>query len=49
MIDGQALALAEGEEIIPGLILVKITPEEVLIRDNQGNSRKITVKENSDE
>jgi len=49
LIDGQALALAEGEEIIPGLILVKITPEEVLIRDNQGNSRKIKVKDNSDE
>ena len=49
LIDGQALALAEGEEIIPGLKLVKITPEEVLIRDSQGNSRKIKVKENNDE
>jgi len=49
LIDGQALALAEGEEIIPGLRLDKITPEEVLIRDNQGNSRKIKVKENSDD
>ena len=49
LIDGQALALAEGEEIIPGLRLDKITPEEVLIRDSQGNSRKIKVKENNDE
>jgi len=49
LIDGQALALAEGEEIIPGLRLDKITPEEVLIRDSQGNSRKIKVKENSDD
>ncbi|HNT01413.1 MAG TPA: hypothetical protein PKJ80_05215 [Candidatus Saccharicenans sp.] len=49
LIDGQALALAEGEEIIPGLKLVKITPEEVLIRDSHGNSRKIRVKENNDE
>jgi len=43
------LALAEGEEIIPGLRLDKITPEEVLIRDSQGNSRKIKVKENTDD
>ena len=49
LIDGQALALAEGEEIIPGLRLDKITPEEVLIRDSQGNSRKIKAKENSDD
>lgn len=49
LIDGQALALAEGEEIIPGLRLDKITPEEVLIRDSQGNSRKIKVKENTDD
>lgn len=49
LIDGQALALAEGEEIIPGLKLVKITPGEILIKDTQGNSRKIKVKENTDD
>ncbi|HAV41859.1 MAG TPA: hypothetical protein DCW97_05575 [Acidobacteria bacterium] len=49
LIDGQALALTEGEEIIPGLKLVKITPGEILIKDSQGNSRKIKVKENTDD
>ncbi|MDD8021255.1 MAG: hypothetical protein PHU81_08795 [Acidobacteriota bacterium] len=48
-LDGQTLVLSEGEEIMPGLRLVKITASEVLIEDSQGNSRKIKVKENSDE
>lgn len=44
-LDGQPLSLAEGEEFLPGLKLVSITPEEILIRDNKDNSRKIRLKE----
>jgi len=49
MLDGQAVTLSEGEEVIPGVRLVKISSEEIIFKDSQGNSRKITVKENSDE
>jgi len=45
LVDGQAITLGEGEELIPGIKLVKITSQEVLFRDDQGNSRKIKVKE----
>jgi hypothetical protein len=49
LLDGQAVTLREGEEVIPGIRLVKISPEEVLFKDSQGNSRKIPIKENLDE
>lgn len=45
-VEGQALSLSEGEELIPGIRLVKITSEEILFQDDQGNSRKVRVKEN---
>jgi len=48
-LDGQAVILSEGEEVIPGVRLVKISPEEILFKDSQGNSRKIPVKESFDE
>lgn len=44
-LDGQALSLAEGEEFLPGLKLVSIMPEEILIKDEKDNSRKIKLKE----
>jgi len=44
-LDGQSLSLSEGEELLPGLRLVRIEPEEILIKDNQDNSRKIRLKE----
>ena len=46
LVDGQALALAEGEELIAGIVLAKITEEEIILQDGQGNSRKIRIKEN---
>ncbi|MBC7361925.1 MAG: hypothetical protein H5U06_06555 [Candidatus Aminicenantes bacterium] len=49
MLDGQTVTLLEGEEVIPGVRLVKISPEEVLFKDCQGNSRKIPIKESFDE
>lgn len=49
MLDGQTVTLSEGEEVIPGVRLVKISPEEVLFKDSQGNSRKIPIKESFDE
>lgn len=48
-IDGQAIALVEGEEVIPGVKLAKITAEEIIFQDSQGNSRKILIKESFDE
>ncbi len=45
-VEGQALSLIEGEELILGIRLVKITTEEILFQDDQGNSRKVRVKEN---
>lgn len=44
-VDGQALSLGEGEELVPGIRLVRITSEEILFRDDQGNFRKVRVKE----
>lgn len=49
MVDSQAVTLSEGEEVIPGVRLVKISSEEVILKDSQGNSRKIMAKENLDE
>ncbi|HEK86028.1 MAG TPA: hypothetical protein ENO29_06705 [Candidatus Aminicenantes bacterium] len=49
LLDGQAVTLSEGEEVIPGIRLAKITPQEILFKDNQGNSRKVSIKESLDE
>ncbi|MCR4395660.1 MAG: hypothetical protein NUW07_02885 [Candidatus Saccharicenans sp.] len=45
LVDGQAITLAEGEELIPGIRLTKISADEVIFQDDQGNSRKVRVKE----
>ncbi|MDI6697577.1 MAG: hypothetical protein QME85_01395 [Candidatus Saccharicenans sp.] len=45
LVDGQAVTLAEGEELIPGIRLAIISAEEIVFRDNQGNSRKVRIKE----
>jgi len=45
VVDGQAVTLAEGEELIPGIRLAAISTEEIIFRDNQGNSRKVRIKE----
>lgn len=45
LVDGQAVTLAEGEELIPGIRLAAISTEEIVFRDNQGNSRKVRIKE----
>lgn len=45
LVDGQAITLAEGEELIPGIKLTKISADEVIFQDDQGNSRKVRVKE----
>lgn len=45
LVDGQAVTLAEGEELIPGIRLATISTEEIIFRDNQGNSRKVRIKE----
>lgn len=45
LVDGQALTLAEGEELIPGIRLTRISADEVIFQDEQGNSRKVRVKE----
>ncbi|MGQ9801464.1 MAG: hypothetical protein ACUVRL_07370 [Candidatus Saccharicenans sp.] len=45
LVDGQAITLAEGEELIPGIRLTRISADEVIFQDDQGNSRKVRVKE----
>lgn len=45
LVDGQAVTLAEGEELIPGIRLTRIAADEVIFQDDQGNSRKVRVKE----
>lgn len=45
LVDGQAITLAEGEELIPGIRLTRIAADEVIFQDDQGNSRKVRVKE----
>ncbi len=45
LVDGQAVALAEGEELIPGIRLTRISADEVIFQDDEGNSRKVRVKE----
>lgn len=45
LVDGQAITLAEGEELIPGIRLTRISVDEVVFQDDQGNSRKVRVKE----
>lgn len=45
-LSGEPLILSEGEEILfSGLKLVSITPEEIIIKDDRDNSRKIRLKE----
>lgn len=44
-LDGQPLSLSEGEELLPGLRLVAIGSEELLIKDSENNSRKVRLKE----
>ncbi len=45
-LNGEPLILSEGEEILfSGLKLVRITPEEIIIKDDRDNSRKIRLKE----
>lgn len=45
LVDGQAITLAEGEELIPGIRLTRISADELIFQDDQGNSRKVRVKE----
>ncbi|MCX8159921.1 MAG: hypothetical protein N3G18_03190 [Candidatus Saccharicenans sp.] len=45
LVDGQAVTLAEGEELIPGVKLTRISADEVIFQDDRGNSRKVRVKE----
>lgn len=45
LVDGQAITLAEGEEFIPGIRLTRISGDEITFQDDQGNSRKVRVKE----
>ncbi len=45
LVDGQAITLAEGEELIPGIRLTRIAADEVIFQDDRGNSRKVRVKE----
>lgn len=45
LVDGQAVTLAEGEELIPGIRLTRISADEVIFQDDRGNSRKVRVKE----
>ncbi|HAR36656.1 MAG TPA: hypothetical protein DCR87_07130 [Acidobacteria bacterium] len=45
LVDGLAITLAEGEELIPGIRLTRISADEVIFQDDQGNSRKVRVKE----
>lgn len=45
LVDGQAITLAEGEELIPGIRLARIAANEVIFQDDRGNSRKVRVKE----